>query len=269
MKDVLGQGRYDLDHVRPLAPGAEQVCVGTIGKGPRQFRLLDLNAHGSEHGTTVESVGMPTAQPVTGLLLAAGQGARMGAPKATVEIGGRTLTERAVQVLLDGGCADVIVIVGAQGEQVRTRLEDNASAWGNRVVTTECATWASGMSESLRTGLATMAARGKFCPAATLIHLVDLPDIGADVVARVLEHGRVSGRLADVALRATYQGVPGHPTLLGQSHWQGVMDTARGDRGAGPYLRSHATGGVVCDDLALGADIDTPTELTAYLKQRS
>ena len=211
---------------------------------------------------------MPTAQPVTGLLLAAGQGSRMGTPKAVLEIGGRTLTEMAVQMLLDGGCADVLVVLGADAQRVRTRLESNAAAWGDRVDTTECANWSGGMSKSLRTGLATLAARGRRCPQATLIHLVDLPDVGADVVSRVLQHAGAEGQLVDALVRPTYQGVAGHPTLLGQSHWQGVMNSARGDRGAGPYMRSREATLLGCDDLSLGRDVDTPTELTAYLDQR-
>ncbi len=213
-------------------------------------------------------MGMPTDQPVTGLLLAAGQGSRMGTPKAVLEVGSRTLTEMAVEALLDGGCGDVLVVLGADAQRVRTRLEANGATWGERVDTGECANWSGGMSESLRTGLATLAARGKRCPQATLIHLVDLPDVGAEVVSRILEHGRASGRLADVLVRAAYQGFAGHPTLLGQSHWQGVMDSATGDRGAGPYLRLHEAAAVACDDLAYGRDVDTPAELTAYLDQR-
>lgn len=211
---------------------------------------------------------MPTALPVTGLLLAAGQGRRMATPKALLEIGGKTLTEMAVEALLDGGCADVLVVLGADAQGVRTRLETNAATWGDRVDSTECANWSDGMSESLRTGLATLAARGRRCPQATLVHLVDLPDVGAAVVSRVLQHGRTEGRLADALVRPTYRGTAGHPTLLGQSHWQGVMDSARGDRGAGPYLRSHEVALLDCDDLALGRDVDTPTELSAYLDQR-
>ncbi|MGB3762089.1 MAG: nucleotidyltransferase family protein [Ornithinimicrobium sp.] len=209
---------------------------------------------------------MPTAHPVTGLLLAAGQGSRMGSPKAVVEVEGRTLTERAVDVLLDGGCADVLVVLGADAQRVRTRLEAGRAAWGDRVTTAECANWAGGVSESLRTGLAALAARGRRCPRATLIHLVDLPDIGADVVARVLDQGREDGWPMALS-RAAYHGRPGHPALVGVTHWQGVMDTAVGDRGAGPYMRRNDAVLVDCDDLSHGKDVDTPAELAAYLER--
>lgn len=209
---------------------------------------------------------MPTAHPVTALLLAAGQGSRMGSPKAVVEIEGRTLTERAIDVLLQGGCANVLVVLGADAQRVRTRLETRRAAWGDRVATAECANWASGVSESLRTGLATLAARGRRCPPATLIHLVDLPDIRADVITRVLAQGLEDGPHQALA-RAAYRGKPGHPALVGLTHWQGVMDTAVGDRGAGPYMRRHDATLIDCDDLSRGGDVDTPADLAAYLNQ--
>lgn len=188
----------------------------------------------------------------------------MGSPKAVVEIEGRTLTERAIDVLLGGGCANVLVVLGADAQRVRTRLEASRTTWGERVATAECANWAGGVSESLRTGLAALAARGRRCPPAALIHLVDLPDIGPDVVARVFDQGRAGGWPTALS-RAAYQGKAGHPALLGVTHWQGVMDTAVGDRGAGPYMRRNDAVLVDCDDLSHGGDVDTPAELAAYL----
>lgn len=134
----------------------------------------------------MERMRTSSTPPVTGLLLAAGQGSRMGLPKAIVEIEGYTLTEIAVETLLAGGCRDVLVVVGADAQRVRTRLEISQATWGDRVAVAECPNWSNGISASLRTGLATVASRGRRCPSAVLVHLVDLPDIGSDVIARML-----------------------------------------------------------------------------------
>ncbi len=61
---------------------------------------------------------------------------------------------------------------------------------------------------------------------------MDLPDVGDGVVRRVLAAG---GR-RDVLARASYDGVAGHPVLLGRGHWAGVLAVATGDRGARDYL---------------------------------
>ena len=86
-----------------------------------------------------------------------------------------------------------------------------------------------------------------------LVSLVDLPDVDAAVVSRVLD--AVPGRRGDLA-RAAYEGVPGHPVLLGRDHWAGVVASATGDRGARDYLAAHDVVLVECGDLATGADVD-------------
>jgi CTP:molybdopterin cytidylyltransferase MocA len=67
----------------------------------------------------------------------------------------------------------------------------------------------------------------------------------------------VGGDPAAVA-RAAYDGVPGHPVLLGRDHWAGVLASAAGDRGARDYLATRPVVLVECGDLATGRDQDTP-----------
>ncbi|MFK5583452.1 nucleotidyltransferase family protein [Serinicoccus sp. LYQ131] len=197
-------------------------------------------------------MGMPTAR-LTGLLLAAGAGRRYGGPKALAAPDGQAWAVTAARALLDGGCGDVLVVTGAQAEEVDGVL---ASAFGSddRVGTTFCGTWQEGMGASLAAGLTSLVARGRTVPTAALVHLVDLPDVGAEVVARVLDAADPCG--ADSLARAAYQGVPGHPVLLGQRHWQGVLGDSRGDAGARSYLRRARPRLVECGDLATGVDVD-------------
>jgi CTP:molybdopterin cytidylyltransferase MocA len=61
-------------------------------------------------------------------------------------------------------------------------------------------------------------------------------------------------------VQAAYQGTPGHPVLLGRLHWDGVLATAHGDRGARDYLAAHQPELVECGDLATGHDVDEPPE---------
>ncbi|MFC7504207.1 nucleotidyltransferase family protein, partial [Nocardioides sp. GCM10030258] len=56
--------------------------------------------------------------------------------------------------------------------------------------------------------------------------------------------------------RATYDGRPGHPVLLGHDHWAAVAAGADGDRGARDYLATHPLELVECGDLATGHDVD-------------
>jgi CTP:molybdopterin cytidylyltransferase MocA len=178
-----------------------------------------------------------------GVLLAAGAGHRMGRPKALMrDADGTSWLLRATAALDAGGCDRVIVVLGAGADEASELLE---SVPVDAIVAPG---WASGMSASLRAGLGFLIEGD-----AALLHLVDLPDVSADVVARVL----ASGSGPDALARASYAGVPGHPVLLGRHHWAGVLASARGDRGARDYLTVHSPLLVECSDLASGVDVDT------------
>ena len=169
----------------------------------------------------------------------------MGRPKALVrDVDGTSWLQHAVEVLRDGGCDGVTVVLGAGADEA-VRLLDGLGV--DVVVAHE---WAEGMSASLRSGLASL--KNSDAEAA-VVTLVDLPDLTAAVVRRVL-----SEREGDEALaRASYHGRPGHPVVLGRAHWAGVVEGASGDAGARDYLADHETALVECGDLASGVDVDS------------
>lgn len=180
-----------------------------------------------------------------GLLLAAGAGTRMGRPKAlVVDPDGTSWLVRAVTALRDGGCERVTVVLGAAADRARPLVPE-----GCTVVLAE--DWAEGMSASLRAGLRALEDTGT---EAAIVTLVDLPDVSAAVVSRVLAAGAGPASL----VRATYDGRPGHPVVLGREHWFGVRAAATGDVGARDYLANHALVEVECGDLARGHDVDVP-----------
>lgn len=68
-----------------------------------------------------------TASPSTAVLLAAGRARRLGEltrrlPKCLLEVGGRSLVERQVDLLRDAGVAEIVVVTGFEEEQVRRAL---------------------------------------------------------------------------------------------------------------------------------------------------
>ncbi|WP_226378528.1 nucleotidyltransferase family protein [Pseudonocardia oceani] len=192
-----------------------------------------------------------TEREVTGLLLAGGAGRRMGRPKALVEIDGEPLVRRALRVLADGGCAPLVVVLGAAADDVRSVLPAGVRA-------VEAPDWESGMGASLRAGLSALGDAG---PDAALVHLVDLPGVTAEAVARL-----VAGDPGPAALRrAAYDGRLAHPVLLGRSHWPAVVDSATGDAGARAYLRDNPdVEPVECGDVAVPDDVDTPEALARF-----
>ncbi|WP_199257094.1 NTP transferase domain-containing protein [Tomitella fengzijianii] len=190
-----------------------------------------------------------------GVLLAAGRGDRFGGPKALARLDGEPLVARAVRALTQGGCAPVFVVLGAGAGQAAALMPPGVQA----VIADD---WESGVSASLRAGLRAVPA-GADAPQAALIHLVDLPDVGSDVVTRMLDTTTREPR--GVLARATYAGRPGHPVLVGRRHWAALLAAVHGDRGAGPWLSSRTdVQPVACDDLATGDDADTPDALRRH-----
>ena len=173
---------------------------------------------------------------VHGLLLAAGAGRRYGGPKALVD----GWLDHALTALAEGGCAERTVVLGAEAERVRALVPAGVGV----VVADD---WAEGMGASLRAGLSALADSD-----AVLVTLVDLPDVGADVVRRLVAGAEDVRALA----RATYDGRPGHPVLFGRDHLAGAAASAHGDTGAREYLAAHEAALVECGDLATGYDVD-------------
>lgn len=184
---------------------------------------------------------------VAGMLLAAGDGTRLGQPKATVELGGLTLAERGTGLLKDGGADPVLVVTGAVPVVVPGTIPvDNPD-------------WLTGMGSSLAAGLRALTALAADDVSGVVIALADQPLVGAAAVGRLIA-AHAGG--APVAV-AAYQGKPRNPVLIGRGHWAAVLDAAAGDTGARPFLRAHPelVTLVECGDVGSPDDIDTPQDL--------
>jgi CTP:molybdopterin cytidylyltransferase MocA len=190
-----------------------------------------------------------TDRAVAALVLAAGGGRRYGMPKALVEYEGSLLVERAVATAT-AVCDPVLVVLGAQAVDVWGIADlGGAMVLANR-------DWETGMASSLRTGLAGLrgwpGAGGKQIEA-TLVLLVDMPGMTSAALERMAAHAA-----PDVLAVPTYDGVRGHPVLLGREHWAGVAASATGDEGARRYLSAHDVLEVDCTGLADPTDLDVP-----------
>lgn len=187
---------------------------------------------------------------VAGLVLAAGEGRRLGTPKALVRVDGQLLVERAVATLSDAGCSPVVVVLGAAATEV-ARTAD----LGDAVVVVNDG-WTSGMASSLCTGLTALA---DLHASAAVVLLVDQPQVGPELVRRLVAHH--SDGVAAVSV--SYDGHRRNPVLLDASVWGAVMATAEGDMGARRWLDTHGDEVVLvaCDDLGSDLDIDTPQDL--------
>ncbi|HEV8558701.1 MAG TPA: nucleotidyltransferase family protein [Actinophytocola sp.] len=193
-----------------------------------------------------EDPGVSTPR-VAGLLLAAGAGRRFGMPKALVRHRGGLFVEHAAAVLHEAGCAPVVIVLGASADEVRA----TATLSGSSLV--DNPDWESGMGSSLRAGLDELSTSDTV---AAVVLPVDTPGVTAAAVRRLADLAA-----PDALARASYDGAPGHPVLIGRAHWPGVWELATGDQGARPYLRRHGGTDVPCADVGAGTDVDRPEDL--------
>ncbi len=196
------------------------------------------------------------APRVVGVLLAAGAARRFGSPKQLAPLDGRPLVTHALEHLLAvERLAGVLVVVGAHGAAVSDAV---AGRDGVRVVA--CPGWEEGLAASLLAGVAAADAEGAD---AVLIHLADLPRVTPEVMRLVAERALdADGQLRDEPVRATFDGVPGHPVVLPRSRF-GLVADLRGDEGLRSILGGRGTTRVEVGHLADPVDVDIPEHLEA------
>ena len=191
----------------------------------------------------------------TAVVLAAGAGRRLGkGPKALLPYRGRPLVESIAGALLDGGCREVVVVLGAGAADVASIAELD------RYRTVVNMDWQSGMGSSFLLGNAAADPRDHL-----LIALVDQPGLTIRTVGRLLaahRPGRITAAAygdggADGTVRR------GHPLLIDVGLRDAVASTVVGDAGARGFLQAHPelVDGVDCSDQSTGQDVDTPEQL--------
>jgi CTP:molybdopterin cytidylyltransferase MocA len=183
---------------------------------------------------------------IGGLVLAAGAATRFGASKQLADLDGAPLLEHVLRTMTAAPVERVVVVLGAGAEEVAAGVDLHGA---EPVV---CGRWEEGQSASLACGLAELAG----CEA-VVVTLGDQPRISPDAIRRV-----ISARNGAAAVRATYNGNPGHPVLLERRLFEQLRNVS-GDKGARNLLLSVHVLDVPCDDLGGGEDVDTPAELDA------
>jgi CTP:molybdopterin cytidylyltransferase MocA len=186
---------------------------------------------------------------IAGVVLAAGGASRFGGPKQLAELDGIPLLEHAIRSIEAVPAIErVVVVLGARAEEIRAGVDFGAA----QVVV--CEDWETGQSASLKTGIAAVAGDAE----AAIITLGDMPRVTAQVIARFADLADEFG--ARAAARAVYDGVPGHPVVLGRDHFAAVAGI-EGDIGARELLRSIGVRRIECSHLCSAIDVDTPADL--------
>jgi len=167
-----------------------------------------------------------TAVRVAAILLAAGEGRRVGGPKGLLTLGGESFLARCARLLDRPAITEILAVIGCQAERLRA-LPDVPE----RVRFVLHARYADGMLSSLLRGLDEADAAGA---EAVLVHPVDHPIVSVRTVDAVLG-GLESGAAIVVPSVA---GRRGHPAGFARLSWP-ALRAADPRQGARDVLRSH------------------------------
>jgi CTP:molybdopterin cytidylyltransferase MocA len=120
------------------------------------------------------------------------------------------------------------------------------------------------LATSLRRGLAALAEFTAPPADGAVIVLADQPGLRAEVIARLVDAWRRTGR----STRPRYLAAPaepGHPVLLDRAVWH-LAERLVGDTGLGDLLRGEAVASI--DVAGANPDVDTPADLQQLEEQR-
>lgn len=184
---------------------------------------------------------------VHAVLLAAGQGKRMGGPnKLLATFDGVPLARRMAEQLVRSRAAGTTVVLGHQADRIRTVLE------GTPVRIAENPLYRSGLAGSLRAGIEALPGDA----AAALVVLADMPGVATADLDRMIAAFESAGGRAIV--RATHAGKRGNPVILPRALF-GAVAGLSGDTGARHLIESSELPVI---DVELGEvaslDVDTP-----------
>jgi nicotine blue oxidoreductase len=193
---------------------------------------------------------------IAAIVLAAGEGRRMGGPKALLPFGLGTFLSHLCRVFARAGCSDVIAVLGAEADRV---LREAGPLEG--AVATVNPRWREGMLSSVWRGLDEAEARGA---EAVLLHPVDHPLVEPATIGLVLDALRGGATVAVPAV----DGRRGHPGGFAREVF-GELRAAPPDRGARAVLDADPGRVVhVPGDAGCRAGIDTPDDYRARLGRR-
>ncbi|HUP00032.1 MAG TPA: nucleotidyltransferase family protein [Gemmatimonadota bacterium] len=195
---------------------------------------------------------------VAGVVLAAGRSSRMGSPKPLLDLGGETFLDHAVEVLRDGGCEPVVVVLPASGKAL-DRERRIAAAAGAVVI--ENPNPGAEQIDSLRLALASLGSE----TAAAVVLPVDHPQAGPDVVAALIAAFRARGA---PLVRPVHRGTPGHPVLFARRLWPELAEPDLVEGARDVVHRHHdEMEEVPVEEHGVTVDVNTPEEYEREVKK--
>ncbi|MFQ4141687.1 nucleotidyltransferase family protein [Chlorogloeopsis sp. ULAP02] len=190
------------------------------------------------------------------ILLAAGASTRMGVPKQLLTYQGRSLLNRATESAIASVCKPVIVVLGANFQQIRAQVNQTS------IEVIENAEWELGMSSSIKSGIVSLSKYSNSIDAA-IIAVCDQPFLSPEIINNLVTTYSSTGKSIIASHYAETFGVP----ALFSHKFFSELAALRETVGAKYLIEKHLSE-VFCIPFPLGAiDIDTPQDYEQLQEQ--
>ena len=229
--------------------GAERVVIAAL-RQPMPIRKVIIGRArdgASSPASTVRGADCRENSTVSAIVLAAGEGRRMGDPalKLALRLGGKSILRRVVEAALASPVDEVVVVLGHGAAELEQELPRDP-----RVRAVYNPDYASGQSSSLKAGINAIASQAQ----AAVFLLGDQPLISLQAIEALVSAFR--SRHSTV-VRPLYRGTPGHPVLFSRALFPELLQVT-GDQGGRELLARHqAEVATVELNLESPVDIDT------------
>ena len=155
----------------------------------------------------------PRILPLSGVILAAGEGTRFGGPKALAYLGDESLACLAVRKLRASGVAEIIVVTGAAADKVASAIAPCAAGHTPPIRVVHNPDWHDGLISSIKAGLAAVPVTS----VGAMLLPVHFPLV-TERTLQVLAQLFVQESCADGKIMLPFvDGKPGMPVIVGRS----------------------------------------------------
>ena len=187
-------------------------------------------------------------EPIAGVILAAGESTRFGQPKQLLDWKGEPFARAVAKTALDAGLSPVLVVTGANAENVEMVVKDLSVTILNNEE------WRTGQASSIRTGVEWLSRRKEHQVGGAVFLLADQPQMTTSVI-RALVESHTEGLFPVIAPMVMDQRA--NPVLFDRVTFPDLL-TLQGDVGGRAVFHKYRVEYLPWHDDRLLLDVDTP-----------
>jgi molybdenum cofactor cytidylyltransferase len=190
-------------------------------------------------------------EPVAGIILAAGGSKRYGQTKQLLDWHGQPFIRVVVKTALEAGLSPVVVITGANANQVEDVLIDLP------ITIKRNEDWQTGQSSSIRTGIKGVSEEESKRPGAVIFLLADQPQITSSVIRALIE--KHAKEIQPIIAPLVFMEQRGNPVLFDRVTFPALMKL-QGDVGGRSLFSEFHVDYLPWQDDRLLLDVDNPED---------